>query len=112
MKFFNLRTAFVTLFAVILTACGGENMNPSDTGRPDQLSASLASSSAPLPDCAPEACKQPRIIDGLAEEFRAGAVARSAQQDDAADAAPAAASGAEAAPAAAPAAAASTVITQ
>jgi hypothetical protein len=98
MKFFNLRTAFATLSLVILTACGGENMNTSDASRPDQLSASVASGGTPLPDCAPEACKQPRIIDGLAEEFRAGAMARSAQQDDAADAAPAAASPAEAAP--------------
>jgi hypothetical protein len=90
MKFFKLRTACATLVIVILTACGGENMNTTNASHPDQLAASAGSGGAPLPDCAPEACEQPRIIDGLAEEFRAAAQLRSAQADDAAETAPAA----------------------
>jgi hypothetical protein len=85
MKFFNLRTAFATVFIVILTACGGENMN-SAAALPDQLAATAGSGGTPLPDCAPEACKLPRIIDGLAEQFRATAMAQ-LQQDGAAGAA-------------------------
>ena len=73
-----------------LAACGGDTMNTtSDASRPDQLAAS-AGSGLPLPDCAPGACRQPRIIDGLAEEFRAAAQVRAAQADDGADAAAAA----------------------
>lgn len=112
MKLFKLRTAFATLVIVTLAACGGENMNTSDASRPDQLAASAGS--GPLPDCAPEACSQLRIIDGLAEESRAAAQVRYAQTDDGADiaaaASPAPAAGGAAAPA--PPDAAPAVITQ
>jgi hypothetical protein len=113
MKLFKLRTAFATLVILTLAACGGENMNTSDASRPDQLAASAGS--GPLPDCAPEACSQLRIIDGLAEESRAAAQLRSAQADDGADTAAAATSPAPAAsgaPAPAPTDAAPAVITQ
>jgi hypothetical protein len=89
MKLSKLRTAFATLLIMTLAACGGATMNTSDASRPDQLAAS-SGSGVPLPDCAPEACSQPRIIDGLAEEFRAAAQVRAAQADDGADAAAAA----------------------
>lgn len=88
-------------------------MNSSDTSHPEQLAATVVSGGMPQPDCAPDGCKRLRIIDGLAEEARAAAIAaQPAQQDSAADAAPADSSAASAPAEAAPAQAAPIVISQ
>lgn len=94
MKFFNFRTVFTTAILAILTACGGENINTDDVSRADQFAATVSSGTGmPAPDCAPEGCSSPRIIDGNAEQFRAAAQERATDPADAgpaADALPAA----------------------
>lgn len=56
----------------LLAACGG---NGGDAGPAGAIAASpLTVAPAPVADCESEGCSRPRIIDGLAEQYRAGAV--------------------------------------
>jgi hypothetical protein len=76
MKTFDLRfllaTAAFASFAS-LTACGGG----ADYPAADQAiaAAPMAPINAPVADCEAEGCNQPRVVDGLAEQFRVAAIA-------------------------------------
>jgi len=90
----RLRILPALCLASALSACGGQyDIDPSlslaaTTGAapappatmpvtaPMGVAPSLASSSMPLPDCAPEGCASLRIIDGNAEAWRIDAARR------------------------------------
>ena len=55
----------------LLTGCGGTS-HPA-TAQPS-LAASMAHFDAPVADCEAEGCNRPRVVDGLAEQFRASAI--------------------------------------
>lgn len=65
----ELRAVGAVAIMALLSACGG--------GDPAAQAASSAAlvvhSPAPLADCEAEGCNQPRIVDGLAEQYRANA---------------------------------------
>ncbi|MFC0131694.1 hypothetical protein [Massilia eurypsychrophila] len=75
--------AFQSLFAFaalsLLTACGG-SVPPEQAGFTSTASV-VAHSPAPVADCEAEGCNQPRIIDGLAEQYRFGAVQQPQQEE-------------------------------
>lgn len=54
--------------AALLTACGGA----ADPGDPTAVTPAL-SLNAPVADCEADGCNRPRIVDGLAEQYRAAA---------------------------------------
>lgn len=81
-----IRSLLALSLAVLLTACGGADVQtaPIQTAAvmqtsfaPAQVVASAAQA-APQPDCAPEGCKGLRIIDGNAEAYRLEAQRRAA----------------------------------
>ena len=80
----SLRLLSVLSLAGALTGCGGQYAidpaaAPSVTV-PATAASALASSTMPVPDCAPEDCAGLRIIDGNAEAWRIDA-ARRAERD-------------------------------
>ena len=91
----DLRAVCAVAVLALLSACGG-----SAGGDPgiDQASraALVAHRPAPVADCEAEGCNRPRIIDGLAERYRASASAI-AQPAEPAEQAPAASAAAPAA---------------
>lgn len=73
MTFLDFRSVVAVAALAILTACGGA---------PDQSDATVTSAAVmayapgPIADCDAEGgCNGPRIIDGIAEQYRAGAIA-------------------------------------
>ncbi|HEU4372575.1 MAG TPA: hypothetical protein VFS02_03750 [Telluria sp.] len=94
MSRFDLRPVCAIALLSLLTACGG-----SAGADPEIAAASSAAlevhSPAPVADCEADGCNRPRVIDGLAEQYRASAIAQPA---DPAAQAPAASAAAPAAP--------------
>jgi hypothetical protein len=78
MKTFDLRFMFAGATLAVLTACGGG----ADYPAANQVSpaAPMAQMNAPVADCEAEGCNRPRVVDGLAEQFRAGAIAAPAAE--------------------------------
>lgn len=72
----RIRCSFCIAALSAISACGGS----SDAGTPADMQAMpvAAAQNAPRADCEAEGCNRPRIIDGLAEQFRADALAREA----------------------------------
>lgn len=65
-----------TLSQVVVVPVGGSTANPA-------AAAPVVAANMPQPDCAPEGCNRPRIIDGNAEAYRLDAMRRaSAEQGD------------------------------
>ncbi|GGE67465.1 hypothetical protein [Massilia psychrophila] len=73
MKTFNFCVMFAGAAFALLTACGGGTSYPAV----DQasLATPMAHINAPVADCEAEGCNRPRVVDGLAEQFRASAIA-------------------------------------
>jgi hypothetical protein len=93
MKLPDMRSLFAGATLALLAACGG-GMTTYPAGPP----APMVQANAPLADCEAEGCNRPRIVDGLAEQYRAAAIAQPAELAPA-DAPPSeAASGAGVAP--------------
>ncbi|MDL2356065.1 MAG: hypothetical protein QFF03_12480 [Pseudomonadota bacterium] len=67
-----LALALALTLAALLSACGSGLADPADARAGG--AALMAPANAPLPDCAADGCNQPRIVDGLAEQFRAAAI--------------------------------------
>jgi hypothetical protein len=78
MKFFNFRSVFAIAAMAVLAACGGSA--PPDQGEFTSTAAVMANGNAPVADCEAEGCNQPRIVDGLAEQYRFGAVQQQQQE--------------------------------
>jgi hypothetical protein len=99
MKPFEFRSALVIAVMTILSACGGTATEGAST--PLAAEAATISANAPVADCEAEGCNRPRIIDGLAEQYRASAVLKPAPAVEPVQAGmlPAQASASEAAPA-------------
>lgn len=97
MKLFDIRTVFAVAAAALLTGCGADVATyPAAQSSPAALAVQV---NAPVADCEAEGCKRPRIVDGLAEQYRASAIAQPAEPAPAAESAPSeAASGAAALP--------------
>jgi hypothetical protein len=71
MKLFDVRSVLAIAAMALLTACGG-----SDTAAADNAAVAAppaADANGPVADCEAEGCNRPRTIDGLAEQYRAGA---------------------------------------
>ena len=73
MKIFHIQSLFVGAMFALLTACGGGISHPAA----DQasLAAPMAHFNTPVADCEAEGCNHQRVIDGMAEQFRASAIA-------------------------------------
>ena len=71
MKSFDIPSLFAVAALALLTACGG-SVAPDDGHVTN--AALMEQGNAPVADCEAEGCNRPRIIDGLAEQFRAGAI--------------------------------------
>ena len=56
----------------LLSACGGASPSAEDQA---SLAAPMAPLNAPVADCEAEGCNRPRVVDGLAEQFRASVIA-------------------------------------
>ena len=86
----DLRAVCAAAVLALLSACGGSAGG--DPGIDQASSAALvAHRPAPVADCEAEGCNRPRIIDGLAEQYRASAIAQPAEPAEQAPAASAAA---------------------
>jgi hypothetical protein len=84
MNLLDIRSVVAIAALALLSACGGSSPEAADTA---PAPAALAvSANAPVADCEAEGCNRPRIIDGLAEQYRNDAAA---QQARAAEPAPA-----------------------
>ncbi len=75
---FDIRALFAVGALVLLTACGG-------SAAPEHRSftstaAVMEHGPAPVADCEAEGCNQPRIVDGLAEQYRFNAVQQPQQE--------------------------------
>lgn len=69
MKTVDIRPVFASIALALLTACGGDPTAVITTA------AMEAQGPAPVADCeADGGCARPRIVDGLAEQYRAGAI--------------------------------------
>lgn len=76
MNRFDLRPLCAMAVMALLTACGGGT----DPGADEASSAALAvHGPAPVADCEADGCNSPRIIDGLAEQYRSSAIAQPAE---------------------------------
>ncbi|MDB5907768.1 MAG: hypothetical protein JWP34_1882 [Massilia sp.] len=69
----------------LLAGCGGEVSTDRAAGL-DSAAPMAVSSQMPRADCESEGCNRPRIVDGLAEQYRAGAMAQQAQAESVAQA--------------------------
>jgi hypothetical protein len=85
MKLHAIRSVSALALAVVLAACGGGQASQID--QPAMTAVAMQSSSAaqvsaamPAPDCAADACKGLRIIDGNAEASRYDAMRRAATE--------------------------------
>lgn len=67
-----LRTWISGVALTLLAACGGNGGDAAPAGA--IAAAPLTFGPAPVADCEAEGCSRPRIIDGLAEQYRARAV--------------------------------------
>jgi hypothetical protein len=72
----DIRSVFSAVAMALLTACGGDTS--ADRPAADSGTAAPAAVNAPRADCEAEGCNRPRIIDGLAEQYRANVVAEQA----------------------------------
>lgn len=89
---FDLCPLFAAAALALLTACGGSTGNdPADDHA--STAALVAHGPAPVADCEAEGCNRPRIIDGLAEQYRSSAVEQQAQPAETATAVTPAAAG-------------------
>jgi hypothetical protein len=71
MKLFDVRSVLAIAAMALLSACGGSDTPAADSA---PVAAPLAANAnGPVADCEAEGCNRPRIIDGLAEQYRAGA---------------------------------------
>jgi len=96
-------TLFPLALASLLAACGGTEPQDGTTFQnaalgytvvvpagpaaaaaqaPTRGAAPVLDANYPQPDCAPEGCSRPRIIDGNAEAYRLDAMRRSADEPD------------------------------
>ncbi len=74
MKSFDLRSVVAVAALAMLTACGGSA--PEQGGAAVSTAAVMGYAAGPVADCDAEGgCNGPRIIDGMAEQYRAGAIA-------------------------------------
>jgi hypothetical protein len=74
----DIRPLLAAAALALLTACGG-------TAAPDDgqttTAALMVQGNAPVADCEAEGCNRPRIIDGNAEQYRAGAAVQAPQAE-------------------------------
>jgi hypothetical protein len=77
MKPFDIRSVFAIAALTLLSACGGTA--PDAAPPPPAAAAMEVNANLPRADCEAEGCNQPRIIDGLAEQFRASAIDQQAR---------------------------------
>jgi hypothetical protein len=75
MKLFDVRSVVAAAAMAVLGACGG-SQDAADS-QPAAAPAAV-SANAPVADCEAEGCNRPRVIDGLAEQYRASAALRPA----------------------------------
>jgi hypothetical protein len=75
---FDIRPLFAIATLALLTACGG---NDQADGRAS-TAALMVQGPAPVADCEAEGCNRPRIVDGLAEQYRSSAIEQAAQPAD------------------------------
>ncbi len=68
----NIRSLLAVAALAVLAACGGSS-TPQQAGFTSTASL-IGHSAAPVADCEAEGCNQPRIVDGLAEQYRFSAV--------------------------------------
>ena len=80
MKLFYVRSVGTVAAMALLTACGGSV--PADDGHAT-TAALMVQVNGPVADCEAEGCNRPRIIDGLAEQYRAGAIEQQARPAEA-----------------------------
>jgi hypothetical protein len=84
MKLHAFRSVAALGLAVILTACGGGQIDqmdqPTMTAAATMTSSAQASSTMPAPDCAADGCQGLRIIDANAEAYRYDAMRRAAAE--------------------------------
>jgi hypothetical protein len=78
MTSFNFRPLFAAAALALLTACGGSA--PTEQASLTSTASLIGHSPAPVADCEAEGCNQPRIVDGLAEQYRYGAVQQPQQE--------------------------------
>jgi hypothetical protein len=80
MKIHAFRSVAALGLAVILTACGAGQADPTIATAAATMSSSAAQVSAtmPAPDCAADGCQGLRIIDANAEAYRYDAMRRAA----------------------------------
>jgi hypothetical protein len=82
MKLHAIRTVSALGLAIVLTACGGGQADPTITTAAATLSTSATQASAtmPAPDCAADGCQGLRVIDANAEAYRYDAMRRAAAE--------------------------------
>lgn len=73
MKIFHTQSLFAGVMFALLTACGGGVSHPA--ADQSSLAAQMAHFNTPVADCEAEGCSRARVVDGLAEQFRASAIA-------------------------------------
>ncbi|WP_296943548.1 hypothetical protein [uncultured Massilia sp.] len=78
MKQFAFRTAFAASLAVLLAACGANDVDDLSTRTAAMSASSVVAVNSPAPDCAAEGCSSLRIIDANAETYRYDALRRAA----------------------------------
>jgi hypothetical protein len=80
MKRFDIRSACAIAAMGLLSACGGSGGSDRADGATTTTAALMVQGgNSPRADCEAEGCNRPRIIDGLAEQYRANAIAQQAQ---------------------------------
>jgi hypothetical protein len=81
MKLSNPGSIVAIAAMALLSACGGDvNYPPYDSAT--RTAALMVQGAAPVADCEAEGCNRPRIIDGLAEQYRNDAIVRAAQPSE------------------------------
>ena len=73
---------FAIAAMALLGACGGSASTDPADGPTTTAALMVQGGNAPVADCEAEGCNRPRIIDGLAEQYRAGAIAQQAQPSE------------------------------
>jgi hypothetical protein len=77
MNRFDIRPLFAIVALALLTACGGNVSNDQADGGA-RSAALMVQGPAPVADCEAEGCNRPRIVDGLAEQYRSRAIEQAA----------------------------------